>query len=153
MKTLAIIGSGHLGQQIAHYATADGHYQAVVFFDDVTTEPSVAGFPVLGTSDDIASAFAAGQFDEILIGIGYKHLKVRAQLFEKFNGKVPFGKIVHSTVWTDPTATVADGCVIYPGCVIGAHAVISENTILNVACTVATTPLSAHTAFCRHAWP
>lgn len=137
MKTLAIIGSGHLGQQLAHYAIADKHYAKVVFFDDVSTQQSVAGHEILGTSEAIETAFAQKQFDEILIGIGYKHLKVRAELFERFNSKIPFGKIIHSTVWVDPTATIQPGCVIYPGCVIDAHAVISENTILNVSCTIA----------------
>ena len=37
-KTLAIIGSGHLGQQIAHYAISDNHYCKVVFFDDFSTK-------------------------------------------------------------------------------------------------------------------
>ncbi len=32
-KTLAIIGAGHLGQQIAHFAIEDNHYSKVVFFD------------------------------------------------------------------------------------------------------------------------
>lgn len=137
MKTLAVIGSGHLGQQIAHYAIADKHYDKVVFFDDVSTEKSVGGFKILGTSDAIESAFANNEFDEILIGIGYKHLKVRAQLFDRFYAKIPFGKIIHSSVWVDPTATVEPGCVIYPGGVIDAHAVISANTILNVSCTIA----------------
>ena len=137
MKTLAIIGSGHLGQQIAHYATADKHYGKVVFFDDVSTEKSVDGYQILGTSETIESAFAQNQFDEILIGIGYKHLKVRAGLFERFHTKIPFGKMVHSTVWVDPTARIQPGCVIYPGCVIDAKSVISENTVLNVSCTIA----------------
>ena len=46
MKTLAIIGSGHLGQQIAHYAIADNHYQKVVFFDDFSTETAINGFEI-----------------------------------------------------------------------------------------------------------
>lgn len=137
MKTLAIIGSGHLGQQIAHYAIADKHYGHVVFFDDVSAEKSVNGYEILGTSDAIETAFAQNRFDEILIGIGYKHLKVRAGLFEKFAAKIPFGKIIHSTVWVDPTAEIQAGCVIYPGCVIDAHAVISANSVLNVSCTIA----------------
>lgn len=137
MKTLAIIGSGHLGQQMAHYAIADKHYGNVVFFDDVSTEKSVAGYEILGTSEAIETAFSQNKFDEILIGIGYKHLKARAGLFEKYNEKIPFGKIIHSSVWADPTAEIKPGCVIYPGCVIDAHAVISENTVLNVGCTIA----------------
>lgn len=137
MKTLAIIGSGHLGQQIAHYAVSDNHYGKVVFFDDVSTEKYSNGIEILGTSAVIESAFAKQQFDEILIGIGYKYLSVRKELFEKLSPKIPFGKIIHSTVWVDQTAEIQQGCVIYPGSVIDAHAVISENTILNVSCTIA----------------
>lgn len=137
MKTLAVIGSGHLGQQIAHYATADGHYAKVVFFDDVSTEKSAGGYEILGTSNDVEPAFSQNKFDELLIGIGYKHLAARAALFEKFDQKIPFGKIVHSSVWVDPMAKIQPGCVIYPGGVIDAQAVISENTILNVSCTIA----------------
>ena len=37
-KTLAIIGSGHLGQQIAHYALSDNHYEKVLFFDDFSND-------------------------------------------------------------------------------------------------------------------
>ena len=135
MKTLAIIGAGHLGQQIAHYAIADRHYAGVVFFDDVTDKTEVEGHPVLGKSADVAQAFADGKFDEAMIGIGYNHLAVRQRLFETLG--VPFGKIVHSSSWVDDTAQIGAGCVIYPGCHIDAHAVISENTILNIGCTVA----------------
>ena len=137
MKTLAIIGSGHLGQQLAHYAIADGHYAKVVFFDDVSTEKYSNGFEILGTSETIESHFKEKCFDEILIGIGYKHLAVRKNLFEKFSGKIPFGKIVHSSVWMDPTAEIKSGSVIYPGCIIDAHSVVSENTILNIGCAIA----------------
>jgi NADH/NAD ratio-sensing transcriptional regulator Rex len=48
MKTLAIIGSGHLGQQIAHYAISDNHYDKVVFFDDFTVEKQINGYQILG---------------------------------------------------------------------------------------------------------
>ena len=136
-KTLAIIGSGHLGQQIAHYAIADNHYNKVVFYDDFTKETEVNGYKVLGNSDSVLTGFKKNEFDEVLIGIGYKHLAVRKQLFERFSGIVPFGKIIHSTSWVDATATIKEGCVIYPSCCIDAHAIINANTILNVACTVA----------------
>ena len=136
-KKLAIIGSGHLGQQIAHYAIADNHYNKVVFYDDFAKETEVNGYKVLGNSDSVLTGFTNNEFDEILIGIGYKHLAVRKQLFERFSGIVPFGKIIHSTSWVDATATIKEGCVIYPSCCIDAHAIINPNTILNVACTIA----------------
>lgn len=137
MKTLAIIGSGHLGQQIAHYAITDNHYEKVVFFDDFSDETHSNGFEILGNSDAIESEFAKQSFDEILIGIGYKHLAVRKQLFERFEDKIPFGTIIHSTCWVDKKAVINQGCVIYPCCCIDAQAVVDHNTILNISCSVA----------------
>jgi sugar O-acyltransferase (sialic acid O-acetyltransferase NeuD family) len=136
-KTLAILGSGHLGQQIAHYALSDGHYQKIVFFDDFSSEKVVNGYSIIGTTDAVEQEFLNQSFDELIIGIGYKHLEVRKSLFERFKDKIPFGKVVHSSSWLDETATVADGCVIYPRCSIDANVIIQENTILNIACTVA----------------
>lgn len=137
MKTLAIIGSGDLGQQIAHYALSDKHYDKVVYFDDFTTQNEVNGCSVLGKTSEIVDAFENKQFDELLIGIGYKHLQVRKSLFEKFSSIIPFGKIIHSSSWVDATAVVEEGCIIYPGCIIDAKATIKANTILNLDCTVA----------------
>jgi sugar O-acyltransferase (sialic acid O-acetyltransferase NeuD family) len=136
-KTLAIIGSGHLGQQIAHYAISDKQYEKVVFFDDFTSKKEVNGFAVLGNSDAVVSEFKNNSFDELIIGIGYKHLGIKKQLFERFSEEIPFGKIIHSTSWVDATASIKEGCVIYPSCTIDANAVIDANTILNIACTVA----------------
>jgi len=135
-KTLAIIGSGHLGQQIAHYTISDKQYEKVVFFDDFTSEKEINGFAVLGKSDAIVSEFKNNSFDELIIGIGYKHLAVRKQLFERFSAEIPFGKIIHSSSWVDATASIKEGCVIYPSCCIDANAVIDCNTILNVSCTI-----------------
>lgn len=135
-KTLAILGSGHLGQQFAHYAISDKHYEKVVFFDDFTSEKVVNGIAVLGNSDAIISEFEKKSFDELLIGIGYKHLAIKKKLFERFKGIIPFGKIIHSTTWVDETATINEGCVIYPSCTIDARAVIDSNTVLNLSCTV-----------------
>lgn len=137
MKTLAIIGSGHLGQQIAHYAVSDNHFQDVVFFDDFTSESIVNGFQVIGNSNDIISEYQKQSFDKILIGIGYKHLSVRKQLFDEFSNKIPFGKIIHSSSWVDQKAVVNQGCVVYPNCCIDSHAIIDANTILNISCTIA----------------
>ena len=136
-KRLAIIGAGHLGQQIAHYAITDGHYDEVVFFDDVTKEERVCGHKVLGSTQEVEKAFENGEFDELLIGIGYKHLAVRKDMFERFKENIPFGKIVHSSSWIDSSAPIMPGTVIYPNCCVDAHAKIDNNTVLNVSCTIA----------------
>lgn len=137
MKILGIIGAGDLGQQIAHYAIADSHYTEVVFFDDLTTSETINGHEVLGKISAIKEAFAEQKFDELIIAIGYKHLKVRKELYQQFAGIIPFGKIVHSTAWVDYSATIEDGCVIYPRCAIDAKSTIKANTVLNIGCTIA----------------
>ncbi|CAM4445646.1 acetyltransferase [Flavobacterium terrigena] len=136
-KILAIIGSGDLGQQIAHYAISDMHYEKVVFIDDFTTEKTVLGHEVIGKTDQIEFLFEQKKFSEILIGIGYKHLQIRKEIFEKYSKTLPFGKIIHSTAWLDSTAIVKSGSVIYPRCSLDANVVVEENSILNIATTIA----------------
>lgn len=138
MKTLAILGAADLGQQIAYYAIQDRHYSKVVFFDDFTKEKEINGFPIVGNSDDIVSAYHDGLFNEIIIAIGYKHLQKKKEIYNLLEQKnISFGKIIHSSSWVDQTAEVKPGSVIYPGCIIDANAVISENTVLNVGCAIA----------------
>lgn len=136
-KTLAILGAGHLGQQIAYYAVSDMHYENVVFFDDYTSDKERVGFPVLGNTTNIEQEFQNNSFDELIIALGYKHLSVKKALFERFKNKIPFGKIIHSSSWVDESAIIEEGCVIYPTCAIDANAIIKANTILNIGCTVA----------------
>jgi len=137
MKTLAILGSGHLGQQIAHYALSDNHFDNVVFFDDFSSEKNVYNIPVLGNSNQIISEFEKGSFDEIILGIGYHHLNTKKEIYDRFKDYVPFATLIHSSSWVDKTAIVEKGCVIYPNCAIDAHVVIKANTILNISCTIA----------------
>jgi len=137
MKTLAIVGAGDLGQQIAHYALSDNHYDKVVFFDDYVNDKIVNGIPVLGKLNTLKESFEEKKFDELILGIGYKHLKIRKELYELYFKDIPFGKIIHSTSWVDPTAIVEKGTVIYPGCVIDAKATIGANIIMNIACSIA----------------
>ncbi len=137
MKTLAIIGAGELGRQIAHFALSDNHYGKVVFFDDVTELPEIDTNKIIGKTSDVEKAYGDKQFDELLIGIGYKHLEAKAGFYEKFADKIPFGTIIHSSCWVDLTAAVEPGCVIYPGCIIDKKAVVKANCVLNLGCTIA----------------
>ncbi|KIC03416.1 hypothetical protein OA88_03330 [Flavobacterium sp. JRM] len=136
-KILAIIGAGHLGQQIAHYAISDNHYKQVIFFDDFSKNKEINGYLIVGNCDDIESEFLNKTFDHLIIGIGYKHLAVRKFLFDRFESIIPFGKIIHSSSWLDKTAIIEDGCVVYPRCCVDANVMIKSNTILNIGCIVA----------------
>jgi sugar O-acyltransferase (sialic acid O-acetyltransferase NeuD family) len=136
-KTLAILGAGHLGQQISHYAISDKQYDEVIFFDDFINVEEVCGHKVVGTFKDVEEAFRNKKFDELLIGIGYKHLSVRKELFELFNHKIPFGTLIHSSSWIDNTAIIKEGVVVYPNCCIEAYSTLDNNSILNIGCSIA----------------
>ena len=144
-KILGIIGAGHLGLQIAHLAISDGHFDEVVFFDDFTKESSVGGFEILGTSAVVLEQFRKNAFHQLVIGIGYNHLNIRKEFFEKFQDSVPFATIIHSSCFVDSTAKVGAGVVLYPSCCIDANTTILENSIINLSCTIAhDTSIGAH---------
>lgn len=148
MKRVAIIGASDLGVQIAHHLSAIKDTHAVGFFDDFKPiGTSVGDLRVLGTIDDVGPAFESKAFDELLIGIGYKHLSFRKAVFERFQGTIPFARLIHPHAWIDPTAIVEPGAVIYPGCVVDMRATIGANALLNVGCVVAHDSSVGHSCF------
>lgn len=138
MKNLAIIGSGDLGRQIAHFAAMCGLYEVIGFYDDFKeTNEVVSGLQVLGNIANVLEHYEAGMFDEILIGIGYKHLAFKKKLYNEFSDKVPFATIIHSSCHVDDTAEICSGTVLYPGCIIDQRVKIGHNNLLNLGCCIA----------------
>jgi sugar O-acyltransferase (sialic acid O-acetyltransferase NeuD family) len=149
MKKLAIIGSGDLGQQIAHHALIDRHYKPIGFFDDWAKKGDIKhSLPVLGKTENVHHAFEEGLFDVLMIGIGYKHIQKRKELFELFKGKIPFANIIHSSCYVDESVEYGEGNFIYPGCVLDMKVKLRDNIILNVGCTIAhDTAIDKHCIF------
>ncbi|WPU95790.1 acetyltransferase [Mucilaginibacter sabulilitoris] len=138
MKKLAIIGSGDLGQQIAYYAVQDRQFKIEGFFDDLkNTDNLVNQIPVLGGIKDIFSVFEQGRFDELLIGIGYKHMALRSDLYTRFQNIIPFARLIHSSCSIDQSSIIKEGVVIYPGCIIDHHVTIEPNVLINIGCCIA----------------
>ena len=132
MKKLLIIGAGDLGQQICHFVTTDNQYDVVGFVDDWKQKNElVCGHLVYGCINDTEKLYQDGVFDEVLIGIGYKHFDFRKAVYERFKSIVPFGTFVHSTCYVDPTAEIGKGVVIYPRCIIDKNAQIKDNVFIN----------------------
>lgn len=136
MKILGILGSGHLGQQIAHLAVSDKQFDSVVFFDDMTSEIRVMGFPVIGKKTDILESYKKQLFSELIIGIGYHHMNARKALFEEYSQLVPMATLVHSSSIVDCSAKIGSGSILYPGCVIDQNVQIGNNVLLNLSCTI-----------------
>lgn len=138
LKRLAIVGSGDLGQQIAYHALNDKHYKPVGFFDDFNVVGTIKhNLPILGKTTDIVRLFEEDKFDTLLIGLGYKHFSLRKEFYETLKGKVPFGKIIHSSSYVDRSCKIGDGVFVYPGCTLDMNAEVKDNVAINVGCVIA----------------
>lgn len=132
MKKLLIIGAGDLGQQIAHFVTTDNQFEVVGYVDDWQEKGTIInGKPVLGCIDDLLKLYANGQFEEVLIGIGYKHFEFRKRLYEKYKDSISFATFVHSSCYVDPTVEIGKGVVVYPRCIIDKNARVFDNVIID----------------------
>lgn len=138
MKRIAIIGAGHLGQQIVHHIHNDCDDKVVAFFDEFQeTDSFINGIPVLGGIADVIEVFVEKKFDAVLIAIGYKHLDAKKHIFETLIGKVPFYTFIHSSAAVDLSAKIGEGCVIYPRCVIDQNVILEENILMNISGSIA----------------
>ncbi|MEM6686378.1 MAG: NeuD/PglB/VioB family sugar acetyltransferase [Bacteroidota bacterium] len=136
MKRLAIIGSGDLGQLIAFHASHT--YEVVGFFNDYkTTNDTVNGFQILGKVSDIREIYKNDVFDELIIGIGYKHFAVRKALFNDFNKDIPFANVIHPSAYIDKSCSLGKGLVILPGCTLDRNVTLHDNVLLNTGCIIA----------------
>jgi sugar O-acyltransferase (sialic acid O-acetyltransferase NeuD family) len=138
MKKLAIIGSGALGIQVAWHALSTGEYCIAGFFDDSKSEGSAVGnYHILGAIDSIETAYEHSVFDYLFIAIGYNHMTVRSELFQRFHPRIPFATIIHPTSFVDPSASIGTGSILYPGCIVDMDVSIGNNVLLNLNCTIA----------------
>jgi len=138
MKRLAIIGSGDLGQLIAHHAHHDHQFEVVGFFDDfIKLGSTVKGIQVLGAISDIETCFNENVFDVIICGIGYKHLTFRENIFKKLYDKIEFANLIHSSCNIDASSKLGKGIFMLPGSVLDTNVVIEDNVVVNISCAVA----------------
>lgn len=138
MKKLLIVGSGDLGAQIAQIADLTGSYQVIGFVDDWVKRGALKhGFPVLGKIEDAQTLFRDGAFDEISVAIGYRHMKSRSSVIEKFLTGIPLATVIHPQSNIDPNAIVEPGVVVFIGVTIDAYAHIKQNVLLNAGVIVA----------------
>ena len=149
MHTLAIIGAGDLGRQIAAVAGACHASEAVVFFDDFApVGTTVAGGRVLGRIDDVERQYSEGAFDGLLVGIGYKHAAFRRACFERFASVIAFPRLVHPSAYVDPGVRVAAGTIVGAGCVFDQGVIVEANCYFNPGCVIAhDTVVEAHCLF------
>lgn len=129
---LAIVGSSALGRQLAGHAMLAGKFEFVGFFDDFAPQSG----EVIGKTPDIGRMFAAGVFDCLAIGVGYKAMAFRHGIMLEHLGKVPLADIAYASAFVDPSAKVGEGCVLLHNAVVDQRAEIGPNCFLSIAASV-----------------
>lgn len=131
MKRIAIIGAGDLGQQIAHYISHSKTHKVVGFFDDFGIVGEVInGLPILGNITNVEVLFKKGAYDELLIGIDYKHFDIRKNLFEKYSPLIPFATFIHPSCYVDDSSKIGKGTIILPRAIIDCNAEVKDNVFI-----------------------
>lgn len=138
MKRLAIVGGGDHGVQIAYVAESTGHYKVECFFDDFKTGKVLGDIEVAGKIADIKEAYSKGSFDEVILGIGYKHMAFKRSVYENLvsNG-IPFATLIHPTAIIHPTCKLHPGAVIYQGVILDINVEIGAHSIIHCGCIIA----------------
>ena len=135
---IAIIGSGDLGQSIAHYAQNNG-FEIVGFYDDFQQSDKVKGVPVLGKLDKIEIDYKQNLFDSLVCAVGYNHFGFREKVYDKYHREsgIPFATIIDSSCHVDSSASIGEGVVMFPTTMVDKGCVIEDNVLLNVGVTIA----------------
>lgn len=135
---ICIIGSGDLGQSIAHYAVDNG-YHVVGFYDDFQKTKTIDGFPVLGKLDLIEADYKDNLYDALVCAVGYNHFDFREYVFYKYHCElgIPFATIIDKSCHVDKSAKIGEGVVMFPTAMVDKGCVIENNVLLNVGVTIA----------------
>lgn len=148
-NALAIIGAGDLGQHIAHYAKLNGKFTEIFFFDDTMDLDSENKYgKVKGGISDIADHIKSDKIQNLLIGIGYKHMEIRKKLYDKFILAIKFPNLIHPTCYIDTSANIGNGNIFLPGCIIDKDCILGNNNFFNPGCIIAhDSTIQDHTFF------
>ena len=136
-QRLAIIGAGEMASQAIHFANVDGRYLPIGVFVDYPEEmQSYEGLKRLGTIQDIEESYANGSFDCLFIAIGYKHLAFKQSLHASLKGKIPFATIIANATYIDPSSSIGEDVIIYPGTIIDKGVIVEDNVVLDLGALI-----------------
>lgn len=140
MKSLLILGAGHLGEITKEIAEAMGCYDKIDFLDDMSNK-------VIGKLEEYASF--TDRYTDAIIAIN--DINVRISYFERLKqAGYTLPVLIHPTAFVAPSAHVAEGTIIEPmafvhtgtligrGCIICEGAVISHHSYVDEFCFIAT---------------
>lgn len=125
MNRLIIIGASGHGKVVADIAQLTG-YTDIVFVDDNETLSECAGYPVIGTSNEISEG-------DLFVAIG--NCKIRQQIMNRYANRV-FPVLIHPNAVISESSTVGRGTVIMAGAIVNPYSTIGEGCIINTCSSV-----------------
>lgn len=135
-----IIGGGGFGLElytyISHTIQSGGlptHCTIGVLDDSADCElmTRIPGANYLGQIQE----FVPSEGDQALITIG--DVAVRKKMYQLAQERqIPLGTYIHPSAWVAPNATIGQGVIVCPNCVISACAEVLDNVAINVFCGV-----------------
>ncbi|MCB0392501.1 MAG: NeuD/PglB/VioB family sugar acetyltransferase [Bdellovibrionales bacterium] len=150
-KKVAILGSRELANYISKFIIEDDSYELIGFIDDYETKNSINGIPIIGKIVEVEKLTSEQVIDGVLMGIGYKNMSARKEIFEKLANKTNFFNYIHPYAWVAKNVKLGVGCFVSPGCIIDQSSVIGNNNFLFSGCVFAhDTQVADHCFFGPH---
>ncbi|KTD04600.1 acetyltransferase [Fluoribacter gormanii] len=139
MKSLAVLGAGGHAKVVADAALCSGWQNIVLFDDRWPNIDRVGAWKVNGTTQSFLAQ--ASEFDGLIVAIGDNSIRME-KMTHFLNEKIPLATIIHPSAIISPSATIAEGSVVFaravlnPDCTIGAGTIINTGAIIEHDCTI-----------------
>jgi UDP-perosamine 4-acetyltransferase len=137
MKLLGLGAGGH-GRVVLELLQQAGHTMVGWLDADPALHGTcVAGLPVIGGDDRLASLVAGG-VQGVFIGVGsVSSLGPRRRLFHlAMSHGVEVVPLVHPTAWIARSATIGRGATILAGAIVNTDASLGDNVLVNTRAVV-----------------
>lgn len=135
-----IIGGGGFGLELYTYISHDiqsgalPRHSTIGVLDDVAECDLMARLPEASYLGQVKE-FVPLEEDRALISIG--NVADRKKMYQLAHERqIPLGTYIHPSAWIAPNATIGQGVIVCPNCVVSACAEILDNVAVNVFCGV-----------------
>lgn len=137
MKNLIIIGAGGVGREVSLIVEQLNYLEAtwnlIGFIDDNVEMfgEAINGYSVIGGIETLNF-----YNEDYYIVIAIANYKIKKDIVDKINNRLPFATIVHPKVWIHDFMTVGEGSIIYEGAIITANVEIGKHVIISPKCGI-----------------
>lgn len=141
-KRIVIVGSGGFAKEVYSYIKYDIENG---FLRDVKVKGFVdkdeQSFALSGISEDYLGDEYSCQIeasDYFVVALGFNRDNIRKRIIGVLEGRgAQFLRYVHSNSFVSVTATIEEGAIICPNCIVNSGAVIKKHSVLNIYSSVA----------------